>query len=80
VVALAVAVVFSGSGGGGAGGGSGAIVNFLIPAFFVPDALYILAGQAGLGSGAGVVGGNAGSSYVSLINGSTITAANLYLH
>jgi hypothetical protein len=36
--------------GGGAGGGSGAQTMLMIPAMFVPDLLYIQAGQGGVGA------------------------------
>lgn len=51
--------------GGGAGGGSGGISRMIIPSFFLPDILYVLAGDGGQG-GAGSTAGTAGGiSYVS---------------
>jgi hypothetical protein len=58
----------SGIGNGGRGGGSGGIVRGLVPAFLLPDVLYIQVGAGGL-SGAttlGAAGGNGGISYVSI--------------
>lgn len=77
----------TGNSGGGGGGGSAGIVRGLIPAFLLPDTIYILVGKGGAGgatSGAnGVVGG---ISYIGLqpstseqtliCKSSTVTAGN----
>jgi len=52
-------VVSGGDKGGGAGGGSGAINRLLIPSFFLPEILYVLAGDGGQG---GLASGNAGTA------------------
>src|SRR5574337_520780 len=43
---------------GGGGGGSGGLATFLIPSFFLPDMLWVQAGNGGNGSntGAGAAG------------------------
>lgn len=53
---------------GAGGGGSGGIVRGIIPAFLLPDTLYIQVGKGGAGgkSGAGAQGGFGGISYISL--------------
>lgn len=52
---------------GAGGGGSSGIVRGLIPAFLLPDTLYILVGKGGAGaSTSGGVGGSGGISYISL--------------
>jgi len=63
--------VGAGSVSGAGGGGSGGIVRGIIPAFLLPDILYILVGKGGTGgrvTGASGLGG--GISYISL-NGTT---------
>jgi hypothetical protein len=56
---------------GAGGGGSAGIVRGIIPAFLLPDTLYILVGKGGIGSKtSGTAGGTGGISYVSL-NGTT---------
>jgi hypothetical protein len=55
-----------GSGGGGGGGGSGSISNVLIPAFLLPNELYIQVGLGGPGGIAGTSGTTGGISAVSL--------------
>jgi len=57
----------SGNSNGGGGGASGGIVRGLIPAFLLPDNLYILVGKGGLGpSGVAIAGGTGGISYIGL--------------
>ena len=46
----AVAAISIGGAAGGSGSGSGGIVRGLIPAFLLPDTLYILVGKGGIGS------------------------------
>lgn len=60
--------LLSGSAYGGAGGGGSAgIVRGIIPAFLLPDTLYILVGKGGAGaSTAGTQGGTGGISYIGL--------------
>jgi hypothetical protein len=45
------------AGGGGGGGTPGAIVQFLQPAYLVPDTLYVTVARGGLGGAAGSNGG-----------------------
>lgn len=52
------------AGMGGGGGGSGAQAALLIPAFCVPDVLYV---QLGLGGTAGAAAGNGGTSAQTLV-------------
>jgi len=56
----------AGTGTGGAGGGSAGIVRGLIPAFLLPDTLYILVGKGGIGSSTPAPGPNGGISYIAL--------------
>lgn len=52
---------------GGGGGGSAGIVRGIIPAFLLPDTIYILVGKGGLGPATnGTVGTTGGISYVAL--------------
>jgi hypothetical protein len=58
---------------GGGGGGAGAVTSMFVPAFLIPDTLYIQVGQGGKGSAAQTVNGtsgnsgsNGGTSYVSV--------------
>lgn len=52
-------------GGGGGGGGSGGIATLLIPSFFLPDILYVYAGEGGPGGPESSVGSDGQISYVS---------------
>ena len=53
--------------GGGGGGASGGIVRGLIPAFLLPDTIYILVGKGGAGSStSGTAGSVGGISYIGL--------------
>ena len=57
----------SGNSNGGGGGASGGIVRGLIPAFLLPDTIYILVGKGGLGPSAlATPGGTGGISYIGL--------------
>jgi hypothetical protein len=51
---------------GGGGGGSGGIVRGLIPAFLLPDTLYILVGKGGAGVTTAASGNVGGISYIGL--------------
>lgn len=52
---------------GGAGGGSAGIVRGIIPAFLLPDILFILVGKGGVGpSTVSTAGGTGGISYIAL--------------
>ena len=52
---------------GAGGGGSGGITKGIIPAFLLPDTLYILVGKGGVGSStSNTAGGAGGISYVGL--------------
>jgi len=77
----------SGAAGGGGGGGGASTASLLIPAFFVPDVLYVQPGIGGAGStGSGVAGSPGGHSYVSIGSFPTgtvaekITHTQVYLH
>lgn len=73
---------FSGSstgGGAGAGGGSGAQSTVVLPAFFVPDILYIQAGTGGVGTATQGVAGAAGLVTYVGVEPSTTLAANTIL-
>lgn len=59
-------------GGGGGGGACSGHSRLLIPAFFVPDTLYVQVGNGGLGGGPTVAGGNGTNSYVSFGRSATI--------
>jgi hypothetical protein len=62
-----VATISAFSKNGGAGGGSGGIVRGIIPAFLLPDILYILVGKGGIGSStSNTAGGTGGISYIGL--------------
>ena len=63
--------------GGGAGGGSGGISSLFIPSFFLPDTLYILAGDGGQGGATATIGTAGGISYVSF--SPSITAPNVVI-
>lgn len=70
------ASTFDGAGGGG--GGTGAVTRMVLPAFMVPDMLYVQPGNGGLGStGSGVNGSAGGISYVSMGAYPAGTVANL---
>lgn len=67
-----------GNGAGGGGGGSSACTRVFIPAYLLPDRLYIQVGAGGQGAASG--GGTAGSgvlSYVTIHPAATITATNV---
>jgi hypothetical protein len=62
-----MASVTTGATNNGNGGGSGGIVRGLIPAFLLPDTIYILVGTGGIGATvANTGGGAAGISYIGL--------------
>ena len=52
--------------GGSGGGGSGGIVRGIIPAFLLPDIIYIDVASKGLGGTSGALGTTGGISYVAL--------------
>lgn len=63
----AIATVGTGARAGGNGGCSSGIVRGIIPAFLLPDNLYILVGKGGAGStGSNTSGGSGGISYIGL--------------
>lgn len=63
----AITSVAAGAANGGLGGGSAGIVRGLIPAFLLPDTLYILVGKGGAGSTTNNTNGGAGGiSYIGL--------------
>ncbi len=64
--------------GGGGGGNSGTISKMIIPAFMVPDMLYIRTGVAGIGGLPSAAGGTGGISYVCLAP-VTNNQGNIYL-
>ena len=49
------------TGGGGGGGTPGGIIQFIQPAYTVPDTLYIIVGGGGTGGAAGTAGGRVAS-------------------
>lgn len=55
--------------GGGGGGGCGAISRVLLPAIFLPDTLFVLAGAGGAGGTAAGAGSAGTRSYVSMVPG-----------
>jgi len=60
-------LISSSSGTGGGGGGSGGIVRGIIPAFLLPDIIYIFVGKGGIGPKTASTSGSAGGiSYVGL--------------
>jgi len=62
-----IATVGTGARNGGNGGAAGGIVRGIIPAFLLPDTLYILVGKGGIGSSASnTAGGTGGISYIGL--------------
>lgn len=62
-----IAVIGSGGRNGGNGGGASGIVRGIIPAFLLPDNLYILVGKGGAGSTQNnTAGGVGGISYIGL--------------
>ena len=66
--------------GGGAGGGSGAQTSVYIPAMFVPDTLYIQAGQGGQGATtSGGIGTNGTITYVCISPYTTISPLGTFL-
>lgn len=63
----ATALAGVGNASGGVGGASGGIVRGIIPAFLLPDTLYILVGNGGAGSTTNsATGGSGGISYIGL--------------
>lgn len=63
----AINIVGTGARTGGSGGGAGGIVRGIIPAFLLPDNLYILVGRGGAGSTQNnTAGGFGGISYIGL--------------
>jgi hypothetical protein len=63
----AITSLTAGSTNGGIGGGSAGIVKGLIPAFLLPDTIYILVGKGGVGSTTDNTNGGAGGiSYIGL--------------
>jgi hypothetical protein len=59
--------VVGGGVNGGGGGAAGGIVRGLIPAFLLPDTLYILVGKGGAGSStSNTAGGSGGISYIGI--------------
>jgi len=62
-----IATVGTGARNGGNGGGASGIVRGIIPAFLLPDTLYILVGKGGAGSTTNnTAGGVGGISYIGL--------------
>jgi len=60
-------IIGTGTRSGGNGGGAGGIVRGIIPAFLLPDTLYILVGKGGAGSTQNnTAGGVGGISYIGL--------------
>lgn len=62
-----IATIGTGGRNAGSGGGAGGIVRGIIPAFLLPDTLYILVGKGGAGSTTNnTAGGVGGISYIGL--------------
>ena len=63
-----IQIVGTGARAGGLGGGAGGIVRGIIPAFLLPDTIYILVGKGGAGavSSSNTSGGNGNISYIGL--------------
>jgi hypothetical protein len=62
-----IATIGTGARNGGNGGGAGGIVRGIIPAFLLPDTLYVLVGKGGAGSTTNnTAGGTGGISYIGL--------------
>lgn len=53
------------NGGGGSGGACSGIARLLVPAFFLPEILYVQIGQGGLGGAGGAAGSAGAHSYIS---------------
>ena len=51
---------------GACGGGSGGHVKGIIPAFLLPDTIYVQVGRGGIGASTGAAGGVGGISYVAI--------------
>lgn len=73
------------AGAGGEGGGSSSVISLIVPAYVLPDVLYIQCGNGVLGGTGQVQGGaaatagqNGNKSFISIAPGSS-TAANLIL-
>jgi hypothetical protein len=64
------------AGGGGSGGCSG-ITPMMMPAIFLPDQLYIFAGNGGIGGSSGVAGTAGALSIISLGNGTATAGATI---
>lgn len=71
--------VSTAAGGGGGGGSSGGIAITMIPAYAIPDKLYIQVGVGGAGGANLAAGTVGGSTYIGLVPDSTITSANLLI-
>ena len=67
------------TGGGGGGGGSGSQATLLIPAFMIPDTLYILAGRGGISGTTVALAGTAGTPTYVLIEPDTTITTNMIL-
>jgi hypothetical protein len=65
------------NGGGGGGGASGPISTMMIPAYVLPDKLYIQVGTGGAGGANLTAGSAAGSTYIGLVPDSTNTLSNI---
>jgi hypothetical protein len=48
------------------GGGSGAVTNFMVPAFLIPDILYVQVGTGGFGAAPGADGNNGANTAIQL--------------
>jgi hypothetical protein len=67
------------AGGGGGGGAAGGIFTTLIPAYTIPDKLYIQVGSGGTGGTNLATGSSAGTTYIGLIPNTANTSANILI-
>ena len=63
--------------GGGSGGASGGVVRGIVPAFLVPDVLYVQVGTGGAAVGASTAGNTGGISYVSIAPSTSVSSVIL---
>jgi hypothetical protein len=71
--------VASATGGGGGGGAASGISTMMIPAYTIPDKLYIQVGIGGAGGAKLAAGSAGGASYVGLVPDTTNTSANILI-
>jgi hypothetical protein len=67
------------TGGGGGGGAASGVYTMMIPAYVLPDKIYIQVGVGGAGGANLAAGAVGGITYIGLVPDSTITSANLLI-